>query len=299
MCRQKPSVPFRFNQIQVQPEENMHPIFIVLIVLASIYLLSVAVWLYMIWPGKNRPEMEKYKHVKYAHRGLHDENKAENSMSAFAAAKEKGFGIELDVRLSKDGELVVFHDETLTRVAGKEGKVIDFTAEELAGMSLSGTADGIPTLKEVLELIDGTVPLLIEIKMSPSESGVAEKFLEVIEGYKGDFIVESFNPFALKTVKKARPDILRGFLSAEYTKDERYKGKLLYRLLQNMNLNFLMRPDFISYDKKGYSVKNLRFIRRVFGTALITWTIKSQEEENAAISHGFDTVIFENYIPEK
>ena len=277
----------------------MHPVYIVLIVLASILLLLGGMWLYMIWPGKRRPEMEKYKSVKYAHRGLHDENKAENSMSAFAAAKEKGFGIELDVRLSKDGELVVFHDETLTRVVGKEGKVIDFTAEELSKMSLSGTSDGIPTLRQVLDLIDGAVTLLIEIKLGTGERGVAEKFIEVIEGYKGDFIVESFNPLALKVVRRERPDILRGILSAEYMKDEKYKGKLVYRLAQHLALNFLTRPDFIAYDKKGYAVAGLRFVRRVFGTPLITWTIKSQEEENEAISRGFDTVIFENYIPEQ
>ena len=277
----------------------MHPIFIVLIVLASIGGIIGGVWLYMIWPGKKRPEMEKYKNVKYAHRGLHDENKAENSMSAFAAAKEKGFGIELDVRLSKDGELMVFHDETLTRVVGIEGKVIDYTADELAKMSLLGTADGVPTLRQVLDLIDGAVPLLIEIKMGNGESGIAEKFIEVIEGYKGDYIVESFNPIALKIVRRERPDILRGILSAEYMKDEKYQGKLLYRLAQNLALNFLMRPDFIAYDKKGYAVPSLGFIRRVFGTPLITWTIKSQKEEDEAIGHGFDTVIFENYIPEK
>ena len=277
----------------------MHPIFIVLIVLASIGGVVGGVWLYMIWPGKKRPEMEKYKNVKYAHRGLHDDNKAENSMSAFAAAKEKGFGIELDVRLSKDGELMVFHDETLTRVVGIEGKVIDYTADELAKMSLLGTADGVPTLRQVLDLIDGAVPLLIEIKMGNGESGIAEKFIEVIEGYKGDYIVESFNPIALKIVRRERPDILRGILSAEYMKDEKYQGKLLYRLAQNLALNFLMRPDFIAYDKKGYAVPSLGFIRRVFGTPLITWTIKSQKEEDEAIGHGFDTVIFENYIPEK
>ena len=277
----------------------MHPIFIVLTALASLLLLAFGVWLYMVWPGKKRPEMEKYKNVKYAHRGLHDENKAENSMSAFAAAKEKGFGIELDVRLSKDGELVVFHDETLTRVVGIEGKVIDYTADELAKMSLLGTADGVPTLRQVLDLIDGVVPLLIEIKMGNGESGIAEKFIEVIEGYKGDYIVESFNPIALKIVRRERPDILRGILSAEYMKDPKYGGKLIYRLGQHLALNFLMRPDFIAYDKKGYTVFGLRFIRRVFDTPLITWTIKSQEEENEAISHGFDTVIFENYIPEK
>ena len=277
----------------------MHPVFIVLIVLSSLALLGVGLWFYMIWPSKPRPEMDKYKSVKYAHRGLHDSEKAENSMSAFAAAKEKGFGIELDIRLSKDGELVVFHDETLTRVAGREGKVIDFTAEELAGMSLNGTADGIPTLRSVLDLIDGSVPLLIEIKMSVSESGVADKFLEVIEGYKGDFIVESFNPAALRKVKKVRPDILRGFLSSEYSKSEKYKGKILYKLLENLALNFMMRPDFIAYDKRGHAVPTLRFIRRNFGTPLIAWTITSAEDEAEAISHGFDTVIFEGYIAEK
>ena len=277
----------------------MHPILIILTVVLGIAVLAFLAWLYMIAPGKKRREMDKYKHVKYAHRGLHDESKAENSMSAFRAAKEHGFGIELDVRLSKDGELVVFHDSNLTRVVGKEGKVIDFTAEELSKMSLMGTSDGIPTLREVLEMIDGAVPLLIEIKMQGDESGVAEKFLEVIEGYKGDYIVESFNPIALRIVKKARPDILRGILSMEYTKDERYKGKILFTLSEKLCLNLLMRPDFVAYEKNGYGVKNLRTIRKSFGTPLITWTVKSLEEEAAAISHGFDTVIFEGYIPEK
>lgn len=277
----------------------MHPILIALIALMSVLLVWLLVGIYMIAPGKNRPEMEKYKSVKYAHRGLHDSTRAENSMSAFAAAKELGFGIELDVRLSKDGELVVFHDNNLSRVAGKEGKVIDFTAEELSRVSLLGTDDGIPTLKEVLDLIDGAVPLLIEIKMSNGESGVAEKFLEVIEGYNGDYIVESFNPFALRTVRAERPDILIGILSTEYMKNPKHKGSLLFRLLQNLRMNFLMRPDFVAYEKNGYTVRNVRLIRRNFGTALIAWTVKSPEEEAAAISHGFDTVIFEGYVPEK
>ena len=243
--------------------------------------------------------MDRYKRVRYAHRGLHGEGRAENSMSAFAAAKEMGFGIELDVRLSKDGELVVFHDDNLTRVVGREGKVADFTAKELSKMKLSGTSEGIPTFREVLDLIDGAVPLLIEVKMAGDETGVAEKLVEVIEGYKGDYIVESFNPFALRTVKRARPDILLGMLSMEYMKEERFRGKMLYKLLQNLQLNFLVRPDFISYDKDGYSVPNLRLIRKSFGTPLLAWTVKSQKEEDEAISHGFDSVIFEGYIPKK
>ena len=276
----------------------MHPVFWILLAVA-ILLAAWLVSLYLVCPGRRSKDMEKYKSVKFAHRGLHDGEKAENSMSAFAAAKEMGFGIELDVRLSKDGELVVFHDDNLSRVVGKEGKVIDFTAQELAEMSLLGTSDGIPTLREVLDLIDGAIPLLIEIKMSGDETGIAEKLIEVIDGYKGDFIVESFNPIALKILKKERPDIMRGILSAVYMDNPKYKGKLLYRLLQNLQLNFLMRPDFIAYEKNGYKVPNLRFLRRNFNTPLIAWTIKSQQEENEAIGHGFDTVIFEGYIPEK
>lgn len=266
--------------------------------LLLLIVLVMAVRLYLIAPGTRNQVMEKYKSVKYAHRGLHDENKPENSMSAFAAAKERGFGIELDVRLSKDGELVVFHDDNLTRIVGKEGKVVDFTASELGTMKLLGTSDTIPTLKAVLDLIDGSVPLLIELKMEGDEAGVAEKFLEVIEGYKGDYIVESFNPMALRTLKKARPDIIRGILSAVYMDQPKYQGKTLFRLLQNLCMNFLMRPDFIAYEKNGYSIPNLKFLRRNFHTPLIAWTIKSKEEEELAISRGFDTVIFEGYIPE-
>lgn len=277
----------------------MHPIEIVALILLA---LGIAIWLcslYMIYPGKRREEIDKYKTVKYAHRGLHNEERAENSLSAFAAAKEMGFGIELDVRLSKDGELMVYHDDNLSRSVGIDGKFSDFTREELQKMKLSGTDDTIPTFKEVLDLIDGEIPLLVEIKMASGDVGVAEKFVEVIDGYKGDFIVESFNPFALRTVKELRPDILRGILSMEYMKDPKHKGKILYRLLQNLRLNFAMHPDFIAYEKKGYAVPNLRKIRRSFKTPLIAWTVQSKEEEEFALSHGFDTVIFEGYIPEK
>ena len=103
-------------------------VIIALSVILGIAVLSALLWLYMIFPGGKRQRMQRFVGVHYAHRGLHDESKAENSMSAFRAAKEHGYGIELDVRLSKDGELVVFHDETLTRVTGNEGWVKDFTS---------------------------------------------------------------------------------------------------------------------------------------------------------------------------
>lgn len=277
----------------------MNPILIVLIVALSLALLVLLLGLFMIAPGQKKRQMQRYAKVKYAHRGLHDATRAENSMSAFRAAKEHGFGIELDVRLSKDGELVVFHDDDLKRMTGVDGKVNEYTKDELAKMSLLGTEDGVPTLREVLELIDGAVPLLIEIKSKNGKEGTAEKLVEVIKDYKGEFIVESFNPLSLRVIKKARPDVLRGILSMEYTKDERYKGKTIFTLSEKLLLNFLMRPNFVAYEKNGYAVKNVRLIRRSFGTPLIAWTIKSLEEEKEAISRGFDTVIFEGYLPEK
>lgn len=275
---------------------------IALIVLGSVLALCLCVWLLVLWmtmPGRRKCGLEKYKSVKFAHRGLHDEERAENSMSAFRAARDAGFGIELDVRLSRDGELVVFHDPTLERVCGVEGRVIDYTAEELSKMSLSDTDDGIPTFRQVLELIDGAVPLLIEIKHDLGEGGVAEKLAEVIADYRGDYIIESFNPLALRKVRELMPDVPRGILSMRYSEEPRYKGKLLYFLLENLLLNFLMRPDFIAYEKTGHSNRTLRRIRRKVGTPLFAWTVRSADEEIKTVGDGFDSVIFEKYIPEK
>ena len=129
-------------------------------------------------------------------------------------------------------------------------------------------------------------------------SGVGEQFIKEIEGYRGEFIVESFNPNVLRTVSRARPDILIGILAYDYTKDEKLKDKLLFRLLGKLYLNFLARPDFISYEKSGAAVPTMRYIRRKFDTPLVAWTITSPEEERKAFGDGFDTVIFEGYIPE-
>jgi glycerophosphoryl diester phosphodiesterase len=150
-----------------------------------------------------------------------------------------------------------------------------------------------------LKLVDGKIPLLVEIKENPGDSSVSLAASEMLKNYKGEYIVESFNPMTVRRMKKLRPDVLCGILSTTYTKDEKHKGKILYYLGEKLLLNFYTRPNFISYYHEGYTVRNLGFIRRVFGTPLFTWTVKSQAEENAAYEHGFDTVIFEGYIPKR
>lgn len=252
-------------------------------------------YLFMIAPKKTK-DMEKYKKVMYAHRGLHNSERAENSMSAFRAAVEAGYGIELDIRLSKDGELVVFHDDTLERVCGREGKVIDFTADELHEIKLSGTDDGIPRFADVLALVDGKVPLLVEIKESAGSTAVAEAACNMLKDYKGDFIIESFNPMALMVVKKQLPNVSRGLLSHSYFKYEHYR-KPLFFLLQNLMLNFTCRPAFIAYDHRHAKAFGLRFVRGFFSVPTLAWTVHSKEEEKTARENGFDSIIFEDYLP--
>lgn len=253
------------------------------------------IYLFLIAP-KNKKEMKKFKSRLYAHRGLHNEERAENSMSAFKAAVDAGYGIELDIRLSKDGKLVVFHDDTLDRVCGREGKVIDFTAEELADFKLNGTNDGVPLFSDVLSLVDGKVPLLVEIKENPGDSAVSKAACEMMKEYKGDFIVESFNPLSLKTVKENMPEITRGLLSHRYYEYEQYR-KPLYFALQALLLNFLCRPAFIAYDHRHAKAFGLRFIRGFFDVPTLAWTVRSAEEEAIARKNGFDGIIFENYLP--
>ena len=261
----------------------------------SVLLLLFLIYVFLVAP-KNKKEMDYYKTKYYAHRGLHNGERAENSISAFRAAVEAGYGIELDIRLSKDGKLVVFHDDTLDRVCGREGKVIDFTADELATFSLSGTADGVPLFSDVLSLVNGRVPLLVEIKEDAGVSAVSLAACEMLKGYKGEFIVESFNPLSLKTVRENMPEISRGILSQRYFEYERCR-KPLFLALQALLLNFLCRPAFIAYDHRHARAFGRRFVRAFFKAPTLAWTVRSAEEEKVARENGFDGIIFENYTP--
>ena len=274
----------------------MSPWIIALISVISALLLFFLIFLFLIAPGKKREEMEKFKSKKYAHRGLHDATRAENSLSAFRAAVDAGYGIELDVRLSKDGVLVVFHDDTLDRVTGEVGRVDSRTAAELGKINLSGTADTIPTFEEVLKVVNGRVPLLVELKEDAGKYGVTEKTLEMLKEYKGEYIIESFNPLALGRVKKLAPNVMRGFLSQNFLSQKKYRSAT-YFLLQNLLLNVVCRPDFIAYKHSDYKNASLRLVKALFKPATLAWTVRSKTEEDEAYLHGFDGVIFENYVP--
>ena len=272
---------------------------ITLIVLASCLLLLVCVYLFLIRTKRAGKAISSYRGVNFAHRGLHGEGRAENSLSAFAAARDAGFGIELDVRLSADGEMVVFHDDTLTRVAGIDKRVDELTLEELKKCRLLDTDDTVPTLREVLDLIDGRVPLLIEIKEDAGKSAVTRTLVKEIEGYHGPYIVESFNPLSLKLFRRLRPEVPVGILAQHFCRRDEYRGKPLYFILQNMLLNFLYVPDFVAYDHTDSGMLSLKLARSLFGTVTVAWTVRSEEEGRVAKTHRFDSIIFENYLPDE
>ncbi len=271
------------------------PIIILLVVL-GLLLVSFICFIFLVKPSGRRGVMDKFKNIRYAHRGLHGKDVAENSMTAFRLATEAGYGIELDVRLTRDGELVVFHDPKLDRVCGVTGAVADKTLAELKLIHLSGTEDAAPTLSEVLALVAGRVPLLIELKEEPGEYGVTEKTLEVLKGYNGDYMIESFNPLAISRVKKLSPDTVRGFLSQNFGKTEEYRG-FKYFLLEHLMLNAICRPDFIAYSHEDAKMPIFRFVKRFFRTPTLAWTTESPEEDRLALKNGFSSVIFQYYKP--
>ena len=261
--------------------------------------LLFAAYLVAIAPAR-RPLGEPFISAKYAHRGLHDEKMPENSLAAFAAAVELGFGIELDVRLSKDGRLVVFHDDTLNRMCGIDARVDEKTYDELLEYRLLDSDCKIPTFREVLEVVAGKVPLLIEIKEDAGNDKVSLTLAEELSGYDGPYIIESFNPLSLGVIKEIMPDVARGFLSQRFLKNEnKAYHKPLYFVLQNLLLNRIASPAFIAYDINGRDSISLRIARRLLGAVTVAWTVRSAEEEAIAKKAGFSTVIFENYIPEK
>ena len=261
----------------------------------------IGLWLFLIAPKKNK-SMDRYKSVKYAHRGLHgavgaDSFCAENSMTAFKRAVDRGFGIELDVHVTADGEVVVFHDATLDRVAGVSGKIKDKTLAELRELRLLETEDTIPTLREVLDLVDGKVPLLVELKETGANHEISEKTAAMLAEYKGDFIVESFSPLAFGAIKRVLPGTPRGFLADKFTVKKQYRT-VKHALTQRCLFNFMMRPAFIALNHKNPKLFPVGLIRRLFGIPMIAWTVKSAEDEATAYKNGFSGIIFEGYLPE-
>lgn len=237
----------------------------------------------------------KYQNYKFvAHRGLHNNSDIpENSILAFELAIKNNLPIELDVHLTSDKELVVFHDSNLKRMTGIDKIIENCKLSELKNMHLNYTSQSIPTLDEVLELVDCKVPLLIEIK-NEHEIGVLEdKLISKLSNYKGEYIIESFNPLSLLWIRKKYKNIVLGQLSTKDNFKYNIKSHFVKWILKNMLLNFLVKPDFISYDYE-YLNDKLYMKCKKHGIDLFAWTIRSQNDYET-IKTLCDGIIFENF----
>ena len=225
-----------------------------------------------------------------AHRGLWGNEILENSLSAYKNAVAFGYPIEIDLYLSTDGELFSFHDNTLSRMTGAEGYIYEKSSSELKALRLHNSDESIPTFDEVLSLVNGKVPLLIEIKNQPNKT-VVDKVIERLKSYGGEFAIQSFNPLYIKRVKKLAPSFIRGILIG--TKKDYKKEKPLTRfILHNMLLNFIIKPDFISVNHERLPIAK----RYHKNKAVISWTVTSKDIYEK-ISSQCDNIIFEHFIP--
>ena len=212
-----------------------------------------------------------------AHRGLFDDKIPENSLAAFKNAVKNKLPIELDVSLLTDGTPVIFHDEKLARMTGKDGFISNCKYEDIQKLTLAGTKERIPTLQEALDLIDGKVPILVEIKNYGKVGPFEKAVWKVLQNYKGEYAVESFNPYSVEWFKVNAPKVKRGQIAA-FTEEKEIIGVRRFIVYKTENL-----PN--------------KYVKKYYGEIpVLAYTVKNEEEEIRV--NGFaDNIIFDSYTP--
>lgn len=247
------------------------------------------------------PLPEAFLRLPIAHRALHDRKRGriENSPSAIMAAVEAGYGIEIDLQLSSEGEAMVFHDDTLDRVTGEIGPVNFRTVAELNRIKLKGSTDTIPTLTEVLQMVQGRVPLLIEIKdqsrrMEPTDGRLEAATAAALDRYAGDVAVMSFNPASIALMSSLAPRIARGITTSAYDmEDWAPLPKAMCDLFREIPDYDTTLSSFISHEAADLARPRVAELKAQ-GAAILCWTIRTPEEEVIARKVA-DNVTFEGY----
>lgn len=272
--------------------------------ISILYLFSIKPRLFL------RPDYSPFQGKYFAHRGLHNMSPSlketnpsyyckdgcfpENSAIAIKKAVDAGYGIEFDVHLTKDKIPVVFHDNTLDRMCGINGYLKDYTFAELQNFHLYGTNETIPSFEEILKIVDGKVPLIIELKVENNTKLLCSICDHYLKNYHGEYCIESFHPLAVRWYRRHKSNIIRGQLSEDFTKE---KMNLSYFLLSHLIGNFFGAPDFIAYNCKHYKELSRNLCKYLYHSLSVAWTVRSQEELNQ-IRSKFDSYIFENFIPD-
>ncbi|TMV06842.1 phosphodiesterase [Ruegeria sediminis] len=237
-----------------------------------------------------------------AHRALHDaaQGRPENSRAAIRAAIAGGYGIEIDLQLTSDGQAVVFHDYDLGRLTGRSGPIRRITAAEAAGITLlHSEAEGIPTLSEVLDLVAGRAPLLIEVKdqdgaMGPDVGPLEQAATRALDGYAGPVALMSFNPHSVAAIARLAPDLPRGLVTSAYNPfDWALPAAVCDRLREIPDFDRL-GADFISHEAADLGRPRVAELK-ARGVPILCWTVRSAAQE-AEVRKVADNVTFEKYL---
>ena len=263
------------------------------LLLAVLYALSMMT--------KRRPKSGFYGKLgdyHYAHRGLHAiaSGIPENSMRAFRLAANNGYAAELDVHMSRDGSLVIMHDESLKRTTGANANISAVNTQVLTQLNLEGTKEKIPFLEDVLPLFEGKAPLLIELKPeNGNHEELTRKVCNLLKQHPNlDYMIESFDPRVLRWLKKHRPDIIRGQLSCNFFHDRKNLSWIQCFVLTNLMTNFLTRPDFVAYKVEDRNCLAPGLCKKLWNPQMFFWVVTNQEEANELAEQNA-MIIFEGF----
>lgn len=266
-----------------------------------IILIIILIYLYLIKPNNSRKDALIPYHQKYiAHRGFYNNTDVpENSLLAFKKAVENDYGIELDIQITLDDKLVVFHDTSLKRMCGIDKDLIDCTYDELLQYPLLDTDHKIPLFSEVLKCLKKDTPLVVEIKPDGRYIETTKKTVELMRQYDGLYNMESFNPLVVRYLKDNEPDIIRGQLSYNYIDDENSKLNIILKFVATHLLyNFYCKPDYVAYDINNMNNLSFRIISKLYKSECVAWTVKSKKELDQAHRY-YQTFIFDSFIPDQ
>ncbi|MGE9974647.1 glycerophosphodiester phosphodiesterase family protein [Coprococcus catus] len=272
-----------------------------LIILMIVFLLCILLYFILIIPNIfRRKAMQPYLYLDYAHRGLHDSTKRipENSMAAFQEALKKNLAIELDIHITRDNQVVVFHDDTLERICNVSGTIEESDYQDLAKLHLQNTDEHIPLFSDVLHYINGRVPLLIELKLPSRDTRLCNYTLKLLEDYQGPYLIQSFNSLGVRWFFKHAPQVLRGQLSSALTKTDPECPYLARFCVQHLLTNLYCHPDFISYKFSDTSNLSVWLNQHLFHIPIAVWTLRNSQTYRQAKTK-FDMYIFEGFSKKK
>lgn len=272
---------------------------VIAVLLVFILALMIAYALALAPASRKHALTGEIKKYRYAHRGLFSREKGipENSLAAFKAAIDNGYGFELDIHLTADKKLVVIHDGSLKRTAGADVCVYTSTYEEISAYSLEGTNEKVPLFEDVLKLNGGKTPMIIELKVDKSNAdALVCAVLEELRGYEGLYCIESFYPDALISLKKRAPDIMRGQLSCNVRREDKTFSKIKNFVLKNLLTNFITKPDFIAYAHEDRELYSVSLCRGLYHPVEFYWTVRD-EKMLAVTEKAGAGVIFDSFVP--